>query len=98
MLELCKTMMSNNAVSSCGALVPSVVDQILKRGKCTGSEGAYICPQDMMGLCNVYLKNQEILSCQNRNDRGGLPRADLSGSLTISLKFWPSYLILDPSK
>lgn len=66
MLGLCKTMMSNNAVSSCGALVPSVVDQILTRGKCKGNNGAYSCPQDMMGLCNVYLKNQEILSCQKK--------------------------------
>jgi hypothetical protein len=64
MLGLCKTMMSNGAVSSCGALVPNVVDEILKRGHCTSSDGGYVCPGDMMGLCNVYLKNQEILSCK----------------------------------
>ncbi len=65
MLGLCKTMLSNGAVSSCGALVPTVVDQILKRGHCTGggSDGAYSCPHDMMGLCQLYIKNQEILSC-----------------------------------
>jgi hypothetical protein len=57
-------MMSNGAVSSCGALVPNVVDEILKRGHCTSSDGGYVCPGDMMGLCNVYLKNQEILSCK----------------------------------
>lgn len=64
MLALCKAMISNNAVSSCGALVPTVVDQILKRGKCMGNEGEYTCPQGMMGLCNLYVKNQEILSCK----------------------------------
>jgi hypothetical protein len=64
MLGLCKTMMSNNAVSSCGALVPTVVDQILTRGKCTNNDGTYTCPQGMMGLCNLYVKNQEILSCK----------------------------------
>jgi hypothetical protein len=64
MLGLCNTMMSNNAVSSCRALVPQVVDEILKRGKCTGSDGQYMCPQGMMGLCNQYVKNQEILSCK----------------------------------
>jgi hypothetical protein len=64
MLGLCKTMMSNNAVSSCGALVPNVVDEILKRGKCTGNNGEYACPQGMMGLCNLYVKNQEIVSCK----------------------------------
>lgn len=64
MLGLCKTMLSNSAVSSCGALVPTVVDEILKRGHCTGNEGDYACPEDMMGLWNQYLKNQEILSCK----------------------------------
>jgi hypothetical protein len=44
--------------------VPSVVDEILKRGHCTGSNAAYACPKDMMGLCGDYLKNQEILSCK----------------------------------
>jgi hypothetical protein len=64
MLGLCQAMLKNDAVSSCGALVPNVVDEILKRGHCTGSDGAYVCPKDMVGLCDVYLKNQEILSCK----------------------------------
>ena len=66
MLGLCKAMLSNGAVSSCGALVPTVVDQILKRGHCTDGNGAYVCPQGMMGLCNLYVKNQEILSCTRK--------------------------------
>lgn len=69
MLGLCNTMMNNGAVFSCGALIQSVVDQILKRGKCTGNDrnsGAYVCPADMMGLCNVYLKNQQVVSCTRK--------------------------------
>lgn len=38
---LCETMLKNGAVSSCGALVPAVVDHILKNGHCTGSGGNY---------------------------------------------------------
>jgi hypothetical protein len=64
MLGLCKAMLSNGAVSSCGALVPTSTDEILKRGHCTGDNGAYVCPNDMMGLCNLYLKNEVILSCK----------------------------------
>jgi len=64
MLGLCKAMLSNGAVSSCGALVPTSTDEILKRGHCTGNDGAYVCPQDMIGLCNLYLKNEVILSCK----------------------------------
>ncbi|HYB65328.1 MAG TPA: hypothetical protein VEC59_08730 [Steroidobacteraceae bacterium] len=67
MLGLCRTMLSNNAVSGCGALVPAVVDQILRRGKCTGNAGndaEYACPQSMLGLCDLYVKNQEIVSCK----------------------------------
>ena len=64
MLGLCQAMLKNGAVSSCGALVPNVVDEILKRGHCTSSDAAYVCPKDMMGLCDVYLKNQEIVSCK----------------------------------
>ena len=67
MLGLCQTMLSNNAVSSCGVLVPTVVDQILTRGKCVNHGGTYTCPQGMMGLCNVYVKNQEILACKQGN-------------------------------
>ncbi len=63
MLGLCQAMLKNEAVSSCGALVPNVVDEILKRGHCTSHDGAYVCPKDMVGLCDVYLKNQEIVSC-----------------------------------
>jgi hypothetical protein len=66
MLGLCQAMLKNDAVASCGALVPNVVDEILKRGHCTSSDGAYVCPGDMMGLCDVYLKNQEILSCKQK--------------------------------
>jgi len=63
MLGLCQAMLKNNAVLSCAPLVPNVVDEILKRGHCTGNNADYLCPKDMMGLCGVYLKNQEILSC-----------------------------------
>jgi hypothetical protein len=66
MLGLCNAMLKNGAVSSCSALVQSVVDKILKRGHCTGDNGEYVCPQDMMGLCNVYLKNQQIVSCTRK--------------------------------
>lgn len=64
MLGLCKTMLSNNAVSTCDVLVSTVVDQILTRGKCSNNDGVYTCPQGMMGLCNLYVKNQEIVSCR----------------------------------
>ncbi len=57
-------MLKNDAVSSCGALVPNAVDEILKRRHCTGNDGAYACTKDMMDLCDAYLKNQEILSCK----------------------------------
>lgn len=63
MLGLCNAMLKNGAVFSCGPLIPDVVDQILKRGKCTDGGGKYTCPAGMMGLCNLYVKNQEILSC-----------------------------------
>jgi hypothetical protein len=63
MLGLCQAMLKNNAALSCAPLVPNVVDEILKRGHCTGNNANYLCPKDMMGLCGVYLKNQEILSC-----------------------------------
>ncbi len=70
MLNLCNTMLSNGAVASCAALVPIQVDQILKRGGCRddqGQAGVYMCPSGMIGLCNLYLKNQEILSCKQGN-------------------------------
>lgn len=63
MLGLCNAMLKNGAVFSCAPLVPDVVDQILKRGKCTDGGAKYTCPAGMMGLCNLYVKNQEILSC-----------------------------------
>ena len=65
MLGLCNTMLNNGFVTTCGALVPNVVDQILRNGHCTGSGGNYSCPnKGMMGLCETYVKNQEILSCK----------------------------------
>jgi hypothetical protein len=70
MLNLCNTMLNNGAVASCGVLVPVPVDQILKRGGCRNSQGQlgdYACPAGMMGLCNQYVKNQEILSCKAGN-------------------------------
>jgi hypothetical protein len=63
MLGLCNAMLKNGAVLSCGPLVPTSTDQILKRGHCTGDNAAYVCPSDMIGLCNLYLKNEVILSC-----------------------------------
>lgn len=63
MLGLCNAMLKNGAAFSCGALVPTVVNQILTREKCKGNDGKYTCPSGMMGLCNLYVKNQEILSC-----------------------------------
>jgi hypothetical protein len=63
MLGLCNTMLKNGAVQSCVGFAPASTDEILKRGKCTGENGNYACPQDMMGLCQVYLKNQVLLSC-----------------------------------
>jgi hypothetical protein len=70
MLNLCNTMLNNGAVASCGALVVTQVDQILKRGGCRdgqGEIGNYTCPAGMMGLCNLYVKNQEIISCRPGN-------------------------------
>lgn len=65
MLGLCQAMLKTGSVASCGVLVPPQVDKALRyNGYCTGDNGAYVCKQDMMGLCNVYLKNQEILSCK----------------------------------
>ena len=64
MYALCQAMLKNGAVASCTALVQNVVNEILTRGHCTGNAGDYVCPHDMMGLCNDYLKNQEILSCK----------------------------------
>ena len=65
MLGLCQAMLKTGSVARCGVLVPPQVDKALKyNGYCTGDNGAYVCKQDMMGLCNVYLKNQEILSCK----------------------------------
>jgi hypothetical protein len=61
-------MQHNGAVANCAALVPVQVDQILKRGGCReGQAGDYTCPSGMIGLCNLYLKNQEILSCKLGN-------------------------------
>jgi hypothetical protein len=68
MFGLCNTMLTNGAVASCSALVPIQVDQILKRGGCrSDSTGTYSCPNGMIGLCNLYVKNQEILACKLGN-------------------------------
>lgn len=64
MLPLCKTMLTNGAVLSCGVLVPASTDQILRREGCTGNDGAYVCPSGMIALCNDYVKNGVILSCK----------------------------------
>ena len=68
MLGLCNTMLNNGAIWSCGALVPTPVDEILKRGGCREpSNGDFNCPSGMMGLCEQYLKNGVILSCKQGN-------------------------------
>jgi len=63
---LCQTMLKNGAILSCGVLVPTSADQILRRGGCTenGETGAYVCPSGMVGLCQLYVKNQVVASCQ----------------------------------
>ena len=68
MLGLCNTMMKNSAVLSCGALIPTSTDQILRRGGCSeeGDSGTYQCPSGMMGLCGLYVKNQVVLSCKQK--------------------------------
>ncbi len=69
MLGLCNTMLNNGAILSCGILVPTSTDQILKRGGCTGDAGkpgAYLCPSGMMGLCQLYVSNKVIFSCQKK--------------------------------
>ncbi|MGA2339553.1 MAG: hypothetical protein ABSF75_06625, partial [Terracidiphilus sp.] len=68
MLGLCQTMMKNSAVLSCGALIPTSTDQILRRGGCSeeGDSGTYQCPSSMMGLCGLYVKNQVVLSCKQK--------------------------------
>ena len=68
MLGLCNTMLSNGAVASCGALVVTQVDEILKRGGCRDPQlGEFMCPAGMMGLCNLYVKNEQIISCKQGN-------------------------------
>ncbi len=68
MLGLCNTMMKNSAVLSCGALLPTSTDQILRRGGCSeqGQTGTYECPSSMMGLCGLYVKNQVVVSCKQK--------------------------------
>ncbi|HEX2663281.1 MAG TPA: hypothetical protein VHM93_10665 [Candidatus Acidoferrum sp.] len=67
MLGLCQAMLKTGSVASCGVFVPPQVDKALRyNGYCSGDNGAYACTKDMMGLCNLYLKNQEILSCTLR--------------------------------
>jgi hypothetical protein len=68
MLGLCNTMMKNSAVLSCGALIPTSTDQILRRGGCSeeGQTGTYECPSSMMGLCGLFVKNQVVVSCKQK--------------------------------
>lgn len=44
------------------------VDQILQRGGCSddGQSGTYECPSGMMGLCQLYVKNKEVVSCKQK--------------------------------
>jgi hypothetical protein len=68
MLGLCDAILTNGAILSCGALVPTQVDEILKRGGCRETSGGnFNCPASMMGLCDQYLKNGVILSCKQGN-------------------------------
>ena len=67
MLNLCNTMLNNGAVLSCNLLVPTQVDQILRRGGCTpnaGPPGTYACPNSMIGLCQLYVKNKVLNACK----------------------------------
>jgi hypothetical protein len=68
MLGLCNAMLKNSAVLSCGALIPTSTDQILRRGGCTesGQTGTFECPSDMMGLCQLYVKNKVVVSCRQK--------------------------------
>ena len=68
MLGLCNAMLKNSAVLSCGALIPTSTDQILRRGGCAedGQSGTFECPSDMMGLCQLYVKNKVVASCQQK--------------------------------
>jgi hypothetical protein len=68
MLGLCNTMLKNSAVLSCGALIPTSTDQILRRGGCAevGQSGTFECPSAMMGLCQLYVKNQVVPSCRQK--------------------------------
>jgi hypothetical protein len=68
MLGLCNAMLKNSAVLSCGALIPTSTDQILRRGGCTedGQSGVFACPSSMMGLCQLYVKNKVVASCRQK--------------------------------
>jgi hypothetical protein len=68
MLGLCEAMLKNSAVMSCGALIPTSTDQILRRGNCIedGDSGTFACPSGMMGLCQLYVKNQVVASCRQK--------------------------------
>jgi hypothetical protein len=67
MYSLCQAMLKNGAVAGCTAVVENVVNEILTRGHCTSNDGDYVCPHEMMGLCNAYLKNEQVLSCEQSN-------------------------------
>ncbi len=68
MLGLCNAMLKNSAVLSCGALIPTSTDQILRRGSCTedGQSGVFACPSGMMGLCQLYVKNKVVAACRQK--------------------------------
>ncbi|MGA2276123.1 MAG: hypothetical protein ABSG00_00860 [Terracidiphilus sp.] len=68
MLGLCNAMLKNSAVLSCGALIPTSTDQILRRGGCAedGQSGTFACPAGMVGLCQLYVKNQVVASCRQK--------------------------------
>ena len=68
MKDLCQVMLKNGSVLSCGVLVPNPADQILKRGGCSENTetGVFACPSGMMGLCEQYVKNHVVLTCQQK--------------------------------
>ena len=69
MLNMCNTILKNGFILSCGYLVPSSTNQILLRGGCSakpGTPGNYACPTGMLGLCQLYVKNRVIASCQKK--------------------------------
>ena len=68
MLGLCNAMLKNSAVLSCGALIPTSTDQILRRGGCTeeGQTGTFRVPVEHDGPLRLYVKNQVVVSCKQK--------------------------------